>query len=67
MTLTDLEAYFASAELPQTLQLAQHETITDLPKCVSGHISMLKCRSGNKTFLPYYLRLVKIYEILLAK
>ena len=67
MTLTDLEAYFSTAELPQSLQLTPQEHITDLRKCVDGHISMLKCRSGNKTFLPYYNRLVKIYTILLAE
>lgn len=67
MTLSDLEAYFYTAELPQSLQLSPQEHITDLRKCVDGHISMLRARSGNKTFMPYYHRLVKIYQILLAE
>ena len=67
MTLSDIEAYFSTAELPQTLQLSPQEHITDLRKCVDGHISMLRARSRNKTFMPYYHRLVKIYNILLAE
>jgi len=67
MSLTDIEAYFNSLELPQSLQLSPQEHITDLRKCVDGHVSMLRARSGNKTFMPYYHRLVKIYQILLAE
>lgn len=67
MTISDLEAYFSTADLPQTLQLSPQEHITDLRKCIDGHISMLRARSGNKTFMPYYHRLVKIYQILLAE
>ncbi len=64
MNLTQLEAYFSSVKLPQTLQLSEGEFITDLRLFVDNHISILYNNSGKPTFVPYYLRLIKIYNLI---
>jgi len=44
--------------------LSECEVINDYDKFVESHISALKANSGNKTFSPYYSRLVKLYKII---
>jgi len=34
--------------------------VSDVPKFIDTHISFLERNSGNKTFMPYYNRLIKL-------
>ena len=34
--------------------------VSDVPKFIDTHISFLERNSGNKTFKPYYNRLIKL-------
>ena len=34
--------------------------VSDVPKFIDTHISFLERNSGNKTFMPYYDRLMKL-------
>jgi len=43
------------------------ETVLDCEKFVGTHIQILKSNSGKKSVMPYYWRLVKIYEHLKSK
>jgi hypothetical protein len=66
MKLPELETFFATAKLPQTVKLPTSEVIEDVPKCVESHLQTLRANSGNRTFLPFYDRLMYIRsEILL--
>lgn len=59
--ITDLEKWFTVTGLPPTpLNLTPHETITDVPRFIEGHISTLKANNGNPTFRPYLDRLIEL-------
>lgn len=62
MTLKDLKEFFASVELPTEMRLSDYEYITDVQMFVASHINFLEHNSGNKRFMPYYKRLVKLKE-----
>lgn len=42
------------------VQLDKATFISDVPKFIDAHISFLERNSGNKTFKPYYDRLMKL-------
>lgn len=61
MTLSELEKYFSEANLPEEpIQLDKHTKITNVRKFVDSHLEVLRGNSGNKTFMPYYNRLMKL-------
>jgi len=62
ISLENLEKRLATCTLPETISLSIGETITDVPYMVKNHITILKSNPGNRTFLPYYLRLLKLYK-----
>lgn len=39
------------------------ETIVDVEAFVDSHLSFLENNSGNRAYMPYYNRLVKLYEL----
>ena len=45
------------------IKLNECETIRDLKTFLNSHISILKANSGNRTYMPYYDRLYKVYLI----
>jgi hypothetical protein len=67
MTLTDLETYFATAELPKEIRLNRFSYLTDVQLFVNYHISVLKAHPKNSRFMPYYLRLMELYRVLSKK
>ena len=62
MTLQQIETYFTENKLTYPFKLNNHTIILN-DKFIYGHLEVLKANSGNKTYLPYYERLVKIIEI----
>lgn len=64
MKLSELIKAFELVQLPQTMKLSAHEHIFDVPLFVSTHIAVLQNHPRNKTFLPYYQRLLKLYQCL---
>jgi hypothetical protein len=65
MKLNELEAFFNSIDLPtEPINLNEAETITDCKKFVDSHLKYLKGQKGNRLYLPYYDRLIKLYKIL---
>ena len=65
MKLNDLETFFNSIEMPtEQIKLNKAETIIDCKKFVDSHLKILKGQKGNKVYLPYYDRLLKLYKIL---
>ena len=67
MRIEEIETYFASIELPQSIHLKAGETIVDVPKFVDSHLKTLKCNSGNRRFLPHYNRLMGLIAVLNEK
>jgi hypothetical protein len=64
MTLPELKQFFQQAELPETIRLSDGEMIDNVNLFVTSHISVLENNSGKVRYLPYYLRLLKLYELL---
>ncbi|MEM6320634.1 MAG: hypothetical protein AAF960_23395 [Bacteroidota bacterium] len=62
--IEQLEQYFSSIELPESLELAPFATITDLQRFVKAHLSTVRRQNGKRVFLPYLERLVRVAELL---
>lgn len=60
MNIKELRAYFAKTTLNDGVYLNDAEQITDVRKFVDSHLKFLESNSGNRTFLPYYNRLMKL-------
>ena len=63
MQLQELKEHLAKINI-QEFQLDEATFITDVPKFIDSHISVLERNSGNKKFLPYYNRLLKLLDLL---
>jgi len=64
VSLKEIENYFKQVEFTDDhLQLDQCSTITNLEKFYNSHLQALKKNSGDKRFMPYYMRLLKFYYI----
>ena len=65
MKLSDLKVYFETAKLPPNeIKLNNYTTITDVKKFIDSHIAILEANPGNRSFLPFYTRLLNLYTIL---
>lgn len=64
--LKEIKAFFkVYKHSGEPVILSQCEIITDLEKYLESTFAILEANSGNKTMLPYYVRLVKVYKILI--
>ncbi|MCP4145657.1 MAG: hypothetical protein GY752_10300 [bacterium] len=43
---------------PEQVRISKCELITNVPQMIDSHIKMLKGNPGNRTYLPYYDRLI---------
>lgn len=65
VNLKFLEEFFKTAILTkEKIKLESGATITDQKLFVESSMDILKANSGKKVMLPYFLRLVKFYEII---
>ncbi len=63
MHISELKIKLQSISIKQ-IHLDKATFITDVPKFIDSHISFLERNSGNKKFLPYYNRLLKLLDLL---
>lgn len=56
--------FLKETNLPKSIKLDECTEITDVNRFVNSHITAIKKNSGNKYFIPYYKRLVKLYNLL---
>lgn len=61
--MEELEAYFATANLPDTLDMGFYK-ITNVKKMIDSHMALLKSNPGNARYLPFWNRLVAVHTIL---
>jgi hypothetical protein len=70
-SLSELKTWFSErmqdvpwmTPLPSSVRM-DAGVITDVRQFIQSHLSVLEANSGKKLFLPYYLRLVKLRELL---
>lgn len=61
--MEELEAYFATATLPETLDMNFYK-ILNVKKMIDSHLALLKSNPGNARYLPFWDRLVSVHTIL---
>jgi hypothetical protein len=63
--IEEIETFFRDAKLPDgPIKLSKAETIINSKKFLEDHIATVKRHNGNKTYFPYYQRLVKFKKII---
>lgn len=56
--IQDMEDFFSTAALPQSIELSKGSTIIDLPAFVFSHMAIIKLRKGVSLFEVFYDRLL---------
>jgi hypothetical protein len=66
-TLNELEQFYKTAVLPSwPIELEQGTKIADIPKMIESHFTVLRANPNNKTYEPFFDRLVRLREIIQA-
>lgn len=55
--IKEMETFFSSAKLPDTIKLNQCSTITDINLFIKSHMDIVKAQNGNMRYMPYLERL----------
>lgn len=50
--------------IPSKITLNSFTVITNVPKFFDGHISVLKSHPGDRRYIPFYKRLLKVYKMI---
>ena len=58
--IKELEEYFNSITIPDSLRLNDQVNISDLKKCIDTNLTCLKANSGKAGYKPYYDQLIDI-------
>lgn len=62
--IEELEKFFKKIKIPNTsVQLNPYSFISDIPKFIKSHLSIVKGNNGNLTFSPYLSRLQELKDI----
>lgn len=56
-TIAELETYFKSAKLPDTIQLTTYMSVLNVRKFVDSHLDLLKANPENERYKPFLDRL----------
>jgi len=43
---------------PEQVRISKCEVVTNVPQMIDSHIKILRGNPGNRTFIPYYDRLM---------
>ena len=62
MKLQELKEKLLSIELPTSIKLNKCTYIKDVNLMVDSHIAMIENNKSNKKFMPYYNRLLELYD-----
>jgi len=63
MTLDHIEQWFKDNPPPKKIKVSRFEMITDTDKFIKNHIRTLRANPGNRTFIPYYERLIQLKKV----
>jgi hypothetical protein len=62
--IEELEQFFSSVKLPDTIRLNPCSMITDINLFIKSHMDIVKAQNGNKRYIPYLERLQELKAIL---
>lgn len=64
--IEDLEKYFSETKITESvIEMDPTYKIVNIPLFISTYLSIIKKHNGEKTYRPYYERLLKLKEYLL--
>lgn len=66
-TVEELERFFTGLNMENNFQLTKCQIVHNLTKFAQSHLEVIKANSGNKTFKPYYDRLVDLKKMIEEK
>lgn len=64
MDINELEIWYKHQQLPKEIRLDGHVWISDCEQFVRSHFQYLRSNGGNKTFIPYFQRLLTLKHII---
>jgi len=64
VTLDQIEQWFKDNPPRDNVRVNRFSVVVDGEKFVKSHLAALRNNSGNKTFLPYYDRMIEYIEVL---
>ncbi len=65
MTLNQIESSIQRFRtISQEVIVSKDLVITDMEKFIATHISYLRSNKGNMAYMPYYSRLLRVFEYL---
>jgi len=67
MAIDELSAFFASVQLPDTINLSQGVKIINVPDFINSHLNVLKVSGNVPEVSVFYERLMFIKDILLTR
>lgn len=67
MSLSELESFFATANLPETISITQGETITDVKAFVTGHLDIVRKNGNVPAFAAFADRLQLLKQVIESK
>jgi hypothetical protein len=56
--LDRLEKELKGMSFPEQVRISKCEVVTNVPQMIDSHINILRGNPGNRTYLPYYDRLL---------
>jgi hypothetical protein len=63
----ELENYFEALELPkEPIQINKFSRINSVKNFIDSHLEIITHNNGNRTFTPYYDRLIDLISFLSA-
>lgn len=64
-TIKELKEFFSTTTIPKEIRISECEVVVDTQRFIESHIRTLESNSGNRLFLPFYLRLRKLKQSLI--
>lgn len=62
MSVEQLEAYFKTAKLSDTMTIGNQAGVFNLPKMVEGHLAVLKSNPDKAIYESFHRRLQLVYD-----
>lgn len=63
MKVSELEIELNKMDFKGEIQLDECTLVTEPKKFIKSHVQALKSNPKNKTYYPYWVRLIKLYNI----
>jgi hypothetical protein len=67
MLLEELEGYFKTVEVPESAKIDQDIMVTDVPRFMESHLTILRNYGSKPVYNSFYDRLLSLKAVLESK